>query len=125
MSSLVVLVESRVTEVSSIRQKFPTKVPVSVCVCVCMCVCVRVCVCVCVCVRACACVCMCVRMGVGVHVCVYVFTHVICEATKHFFSRMQIIVERYGKEKDLPVLDKTKFLVPEELSMGQFVTIIR
>jgi microtubule-associated protein 1 light chain len=55
--------ESRVSEVNSIRQKFPTKVP--------------------------------------------------------------IIVERYGKEKDLPVLDKTKFLVPEELSMGQFVTIIR
>ena len=27
--------------------------------------------------------------------------------------------------QDLPLLDKTKFLVPEELTMSQFVTIIR
>ena len=38
---------------------------------------------------------------------------------------VQVIVERYAKEGELPLLDKTKFLVPQELTMSQFVTIIR
>lgn len=37
----------------------------------------------------------------------------------------QIIVERFTKETDLPLLDKRKFLVPQELTMSQFVSIIR
>jgi len=42
-----------------------------------------------------------------------------------FSSKIPIIVERYHKEKNLPMLDKSKFLVPEEVTLGQFVTIVR
>jgi len=42
-----------------------------------------------------------------------------------FLLLFQIIVERYERETSLPLLDKRKFLVPQEITMSQFVAIIR
>tara|TARA_B110000971_G_scaffold218535_1_gene257554 strand:+ start:5006 stop:5350 length:345 start_codon:yes stop_codon:yes gene_type:complete len=39
-------------------------------------------------------------------------------------DRIPIIVERY-KESKLPEIDKSKYLVPKDMNLGQFVYIIR
>lgn len=41
------------------------------------------------------------------------------------FCVVKVIVERCIRERRLPLLDKTKFLVPHELTIGQFLCLLR
>ncbi|KAJ8405157.1 hypothetical protein AAFF_G00321480 [Aldrovandia affinis] len=51
--------------------------------------------------------------------------HEVCSIRSKFPNKLPVIVERYIREKHLPLLDKTKFLVPFELTMGQFLALLR
>lgn len=42
-----------------------------------------------------------------------------------FPSRIPVIVERSPQSKHIPNLDKSKFLVPGDLTIGQFIFIVR
>ena len=42
-----------------------------------------------------------------------------------FPSRIPVIVERSPQSRHIPLIDKSKFLVPGDLTVGQFVYIIR
>uniref|UniRef100_A0A3Q0T3R2 Microtubule-associated protein 1 light chain 3 gamma, like n=1 Tax=Amphilophus citrinellus TaxID=61819 RepID=A0A3Q0T3R2_AMPCI len=48
----------------------------------------------------------------------------VCSIRSKFPNKLPVIVERYIREKTLPLLDKTKFLVPYELTLGQFLCLL-
>lgn len=44
---------------------------------------------------------------------------------KKFPTKIPVVVERYQREANLPLMDKTKFLVPQELTILNFAIIIK
>ena len=58
----------------------------------------------------------------------YTFETRLGEASRireKFPGRVPVIIERAAKDKLLQPIDKNKFLVPADLTMGQFIFIIR
>ncbi|XP_044125541.1 microtubule-associated proteins 1A/1B light chain 3C-like [Bufo gargarizans] len=51
--------------------------------------------------------------------------HEVNRVKSRYPCKLPVIVERSHREKLLPPLQKIKFLVPPEVTMGQFVSMIR
>nr|XP_056705529.1 microtubule-associated proteins 1A/1B light chain 3C-like [Euleptes europaea] len=52
-------------------------------------------------------------------------TREVGEIRGRYPSKIPVVVERYHKEKELPLLDRTKFLVSQDLTMSQFMHTLR
>ena len=44
---------------------------------------------------------------------------------KKFPNRIPIVTEKCGDNPDIPLIDKNKFLVPKDLTLGQYAYVIR
>jgi len=47
------------------------------------------------------------------------------EVKEKYPDKIPVIIERYNREKNLPILEQTKFLIPSEFTMCDLVRCIR
>ena len=69
-------------------------------------------------------VCVCVCVWCVVCVCIYT-QNCLCTIVLCSYSNLQLVIERGKSERSLRRMDKTKFLVPEEITISQLLAILR